>query len=352
MGNDRTTSRYLRQVTLAGIGEAGQERLGKSHAMIVGCGALGCTSADLLVRAGVGRVTILDRDLVEHSNLHRQQLFTNQDADRRVPKAEAGAARLRAVNPEVEVHAMVADFNAFNAEAVVEEGAFGTPDVLIDGTDNFETRYLLNDLSVLLCVPYVYGGAVGTGGMVAVFRPGKTACLRCVFDEIPAPGSQPTCTTAGVLAPVSSVIASLQACEAIKILVGADAAVSTDLLSLDCWGNTIQRLSMRDARTPDCPCCTERRFEFLDAVGPSAVSLCGRQTIQITPGSRAAIDLVKLCASLGSHGEFESTETMLRGRLDGDDGLQMTVFHDGRALIEGTDDPGVARAVYDRYIGT
>ncbi|MBL4590698.1 MAG: ThiF family adenylyltransferase [Phycisphaerales bacterium] len=352
MGNEPATSRYVRQMTLPGIGEDGQKRLGESHAMVIGCGALGCTSADLLVRAGVGRVTVIDRDLVEHTNLHRQCLFTDADAENHVPKASAAQSRLCAVNPQIRVLGVVAELNSINAEVLIEDGAFGKPDVIVDGTDNFETRYLLNDLSVMYALPYVYGGAVGTSGMVAVFRPETTACLRCVFDEIPAPGSQPTCTTAGVLAPVSSVVASFQAAEAIKILVGADDAVTTDLLMIDGWHNTTKRLSLLDAKDPECVCCAGRRFEFLDATNPSTVSLCGRQTIQITPGAVGVMDLVQLRANLAPHGEFEGAETMLRGRFDAEEGLGITIFGDGRALIEGTDDPGVARAVYDRYIGT
>ncbi len=352
MDPDQTPSRYLRQMTLAGIGKCGQERLRASHAMIVGCGALGCTSADLLVRAGVGRVTVIDRDLIEHTNLHRQCLFTDADAAKRVPKAVAAQARLRAANPDVEVLGVAVDFNAGNAEVLIEDGQFGNPDVIVDGTDNFETRYLLNDLSVMFGVPYVYGGAVGTNGMVAVFRPGKTACLRCVFDEVPAPGSQPTCTTAGVLAPISSAIASLQASEAIKVLLGGDAPVATDLLMLDGWNNTTQRLDLSKAKSPQCVCCGQGKYEFLDAPNASAVALCGRMTIQISPARTGTVDLVQLQANLAPHGVFEGTETMIRGRLDGENGLGITVFGDGRALIEGTDDPGVARAVYDRYIGT
>ncbi|MCA9302613.1 MAG: ThiF family adenylyltransferase [Phycisphaerales bacterium] len=345
------TTRYARQMILPGIGVDGQQRLADAHAMIVGVGALGCTSADLLVRAGVGRVTLIDRDLVERSNLHRQSLFTEQDASDRRPKAAAAEARLRFVNPDVRTIGVVADFNASNAEALIEDGEHGRPDVLVDGTDNFETRYLLNDCSVMLGIPYIYGGAVGTRGMAAAFRPGRTACLRCVFDEAPVPGSQPTCTTAGVLAPVSSIVASMQAAEAIKLLAGADEAVSTDLVILDGWKNTSSRIDLRGARDPDCPCCGRRVFPSLDAPGEPAVTLCGRNAVQIQPAGGRWVDLGAIGESLRTHGEVSEADGFVRGRLE-DEGYALTVFRDGRALIEGTEDIGVARAVYDRYIGT
>jgi len=344
-------SRYTRQMILPGIGAGGQDRLGGSHALIVGVGALGCTSADLLVRAGVGRVTLIDRDLVERSNLHRQSLFTDRDAAESRPKAIAAETRLRAVNNAVRTVGVVADLNASNAEALIEDGEHGRPDVLIDGTDNFETRYLLNDCSVYLGIPYIYGGAVGAQGMVAVFRPGRTACLRCVFDELPDPGSQPTCSTAGVLAPVSSIVASRQALESIKLLAGADDAISTELLTIDGWNNEAKRISLSGARNPGCLCCGRREFQYLDAPGDPAVVLCGRNSVQIRPAGRGLVDLVGLSRTLSAHGEFLESEGLLRGRL-AREGYALTVFADGRALIEGTQDAGIARAVYDQYIGT
>lgn len=336
---------------LPGIGADGQRMLAKTHAMIVGVGALGCTSADLLVRAGVGRVTLIDRDLVERSNLHRQSLFTDQDADDRRPKAAAAESRLRSVNPDVRTIGVVADLNPFNAEALIADGVHGRPDILIDGTDNFETRYLLNDCSVMMSIPYVYGGAVAASGMVAVFRPGKTACLRCVFNEIPEAGSQPTCTTAGVLAPVSSIVASMQATEAIKILVGADDAASTGLVTLNGWSNSTGRIDLAGAKNPDCPCCVKRVFDFLDASREPAVALCGRNTVQVRPSVERAVDLNAIKRSLEAHGDFSASGGLVRGRLEVE-GYALTVFADGRALVEGTEDTGVARAVYDRYIGT
>lgn len=349
--SEDSTSRYARQLILPGIGEQGQRRLSESHAMIIGVGALGCTSADLLVRAGVGRVTLIDRDLVERSNLHRQSLFSDSDADAKRPKALAAEDRLRAVNPSVRTHGVVADFNASNAEALIEDGSHGRADLLIDGTDNFETRYLLNDCAVLMDLPYIYGGAVGVSGMVAVFRPSTTACLRCVFDEIPEPGSQPTCTTAGVLAPISSVVASMQATEAIKLLVGADDDVLTDLISFDGWMNTTRRLDIADAKDPDCPCCAHREFRFLDSTSDSAVALCGRNTVQVSPIQRRTIQHEELMYTLEAHGRFTDADGLIRGHLDAE-GFDLTIFADGRALVSGTEDTGVARAVYDRYIGT
>lgn len=349
--SEDSASRYARQQILQGIGADGQQRLSKSHAMIVGVGALGCTSADLLVRAGVGRVTLIDRDLVERSNLHRQSLFTDSDAGAQRPKALAAEQRLRAVNPSVRTRGVIADFNASNAESLVEDTQLGRPDLLIDGTDNFETRYLLNDCSVLLDLPYIYGGAVGVSGMVAAFRPPATACLRCVFDELPEPGSQPTCTTAGVLAPVSSIVASMQAIEAIKLLAGADEAVLTDLISFDGWMSTARRLDLSEAKDGSCPCCGQRVFQFLDSTADPAVALCGRNTVQVRPFQRRTIELEQLMRALGEYGQFTGSDELIRGRLDAE-GFGLTIFSDGRALVEGTEDTGVARAVYDRYIGT
>ena len=221
MGSGNTTGRYARQARVSTIGEDGQARIARSHAMIVGVGALGCVSADLLARAGVGTITLVDRDLVEVSNLHRQTLYTQADAEAHTPKAVAAKARLEAVNPEITVHAHIADFSAANAEDLLEHG-WALPDVLIDGSDNFETRYLINDLAVKDGIPYVYGGAIGTAGSTAVFvgPGGSRPCLRCVFKDPPAPGSQPTCESAGVLGPVSAIVGAAQAGEAIKILSG------------------------------------------------------------------------------------------------------------------------------------
>lgn len=345
--------RYHRQMLLPGIGREGQERLSGSHAMIVGCGALGCVSADLLVRAGVGTVTIVDRDLVELTNLQRQVLFDERDAAEHAPKAEAAKRRLGAINSSVEVRAVVADFSARTAERLMLQ----RPNVLIDGTDNYETRYLLNDVAVRDGVPLVYAGVVGTRAMAMTIVPGVSACLRCVFADVPAAGSQPTCETAGVFGPVVSIIAGYQASEALKILVGASERVMRSLLAFDLWAGTRHRLDLSEARDPACVCCGLRRFEFLDARNDGAtVSLCGQGAVQISPTREAAIDLRGLGARLGGVGSFRVTEYCVIGALaeergDDGEGIALTVFADGRAVVRGVRSAERARAIYARYVG-
>lgn len=318
--------------------------------MIVGCGALGCPSADLLARAGVGKITLIDRDLVEHSNLHRQTLFTDADARDQVPKAQAARNRLLAVNPEIEVEAVVADFGAYDAERIVLHGRHGRPDVLLDGTDNFETRFLINDLSVMHGIPYVYGGAIATRGMAAVFLPGKTPCLRCLFSSPPPPGTQPTCETAGVFAPVSAIIASYQASEALKLLIGAEDRVMGSMLEFDLWEGQRRRMELAGLKDPQCRCCQKREFEFLDREDEETQSICGRSAIQINPHTRSPIAMAQLVESLNAHGTFEATTFTIKGRFSEHD-IGLTVFRDGRAIFDGIDDPGIARTLYARYIG-
>jgi molybdopterin-synthase adenylyltransferase len=328
-----------------------QDRLGSSHALLVGCGALGCPCADLLVRAGVGRITIVDRDLVETSNLHRQTLFTNQDALDQTPKAQAAKARLLDVNPDVEINALVADFGSYDAERFALNDLLGKADVLVDGTDNFETRFLMNDVSVCHSIPYVYGGAIGTQGMAGVFQPEKTPCLRCLFDSPPPAGSQPTCETAGVFSPVSSIIASYQASEALKLLIGAEERVMGSMLEFDLWEGKRRRIEFDGLRDPSCPCCVQRVFEFLEREDEETVSICGKDAIQINPHSRAKIDLDRIQESLSSHGKFRRSTFFVQGDIQ-ETKISLTVFHDGRAIIEGTDEPSVARSLYARYIGS
>lgn len=349
---EKTTpnKRYTRQLRLPFWDQAAQDRLANSHAMIVGCGALGCPSADLLARAGVGKITLIDRDLVEYSNLHRQTLFCDADARDQLPKAEAAKDRLLSVNPEIEVDAIVADFGAYDAERIVLHGRFGKPDVLLDGTDNFETRFLLNDLSVLHSIPYVYAGAIATRAMSAVFRPGKTPCLRCLFSSPPPPGSQPTCESAGVFAPVSVIIGSHQASETLKLLIGAEERVSGSMLEFDLWEGSRRELDLVGLQDPSCVCCVERSFEFLDREDEESVSICGRSAIQINPHTKSPIAMDELLGVLNEHGDFERTRFMIKGSFS-DTGVGLTLFRDGRAIFEGIDEASIARALYARYIG-
>ena len=346
--------RYHRQTLLEGIGPEGQRRLGESHAVVVGCGALGCVAGSLLARAGVGRLTLIDRDVVELTNLQRQILYDEGDARDGTPKAEAARARLAAINSEITIEAHVADFEYRNAERLI-----GTPDVIVDGTDNFETRYLLNDIAVKHTIPYVYGGAVATTGMSMVIMPGTSPCLRCVFEEPPPPGSAPTCDTVGVLGPTVMITAAWQAGEALKILTGNIDKVSTTLLEFDQWNNQRRRLELASMKRGDCPCCARREFSFLDGTrGGATEHLCGIKAVQIAPPhSDHRVDLAALAARLAPHGEFTCNAFVVRGTLrdpvDGGErgGCELMVFADGRAIIKGTDRADVARSIYAKYVG-
>lgn len=349
---DPQSDRYTRQTRARAIGPEGQAKLATSHALIVGVGALGCVSADLLTRAGVGQLTIIDRDLVERTNLHRQPLFTDQDAQHRAPKAIAAKARLSQANPDVTIHAHIADFTPSNAEDIIEH-TWDLPHVLIDGTDNFETRYLINDCAVKLGIPYIYGGAIASAGSVAAFLPSDGPCLRCLHPDPPAPGSQPTCETAGVVNAVSSLVASAQAAEALKILTGQTDKVLRSMLHFDLWEGTRTRIDLTNARDPSCVCCAQQRFEFLDTPSREPQALCGRNAVQIAPGSTTTIDLTRLASTMGSATDVQVRDYMVRAPIDhAGQTLELTCFADGRAIIEGTCDPAIARSVYARYIGS
>ncbi len=354
--------RYHRQMLLPGIGPDGQRQLAMGSAIIVGCGALGCTGADLLARAGVGRITIVDRDIVEVTNLQRQSLFTEADASSHSPKAAAAAQRLAAVNSTIEINAKITDLNADNAETILAASAPpGTPTVIIDGTDNFETRYLLNDLAVKTETPLVYAGVVATTAMAMSVIPANAdadaPCLRCVFRDPPPPGSQPTCDTAGVLGPVAAIVASYQSVEAIKFLVARADLVQRSLLSFDPWHGTRTRMDLTKAKDPDCPCCGHHRFEFLNRKGgQAAVSLCGTGAVQISPARKTTLDLDKLAARLAALGNFRRTDLLVYGTLteerdDNNQPVAMTIFEDGRAQIRGVSSPERARAIYNRTVG-
>ncbi len=354
--------RYHRQMLLPGIGEEGQRRLLGSHAAIIGCGALGTVAAEVLVRAGVGRVALIDRDIVEWTNLQRQTLYDEADAREGTPKAVAAAARLARVNSAVRIDAHVADFNSGNAERLLNldgRGVAGVgpwPGVLLDGTDNFETRYLINDIAVKHGVPYVYGGAVGTRGMQMTVLPGGGggACMRCVFPEVPAAGSTPTCDTAGVLASATGIIANVQAAEAIKVLLGREELIAPTLLEFDLWTNFRRRLDLSKARDAACVCCGARRFEFLEASVSGTVSICGSASVQVLPGAsagaRGGVELDALAERLVKHGQVQRTPHLIRVKLEAE-GLEMTVFRDGRAIVKGTTDLMRARAMYARFVG-
>lgn len=358
MGEDPLL-RYHRQMLLGPVGRGGQERLGNGHAIVVGCGALGCVSGELLARAGVGRITLVDRDLVALTNLQRQVLFEERDVREHAPKADAAAQKLRRINSTIEVEGIVADANHTNIERLAglmgeERPAAG---VIVDGTDNFETRYLLNDAAVKHGVPFVYAGAVSLRGMGMTIVPGVTPCLRCVFEEPPAAGTTETCDTAGVWGPAVVVSAAIQAGEVLKVLLGDWEHLSKRLVEFDLRENTHRALDVGSMRRADCPCCGRREFEFLDGRrAGDALTLCGRDAVQVSASGEGRVDLGALRERLAAHGEFSVNRFLVRGTLReerGADGraVELTVFADGRAIVGRARDVGHARAVVARYVG-
>ncbi|NOS99547.1 MAG: thiazole biosynthesis adenylyltransferase ThiF [Phycisphaerales bacterium] len=340
-------SRYSRQMLVSEIGESGQRRLLASRVTLVGCGALGTALANTLVRAGVGCLRLCDRDYIELNNLQRQILFDEQDIADGLPKAEAAARKLRRINSSVRIDAVVADVNYSNIERH-GDGA----DLLLDGTDNFETRYLINDLAVKTDRPWVYGAVVGTTGLVMPIIPGRTPCLRCVFPDAPPPELNPTCDTAGVLSSAVNLVAAFQALETIKILIGRTDALVKGLVSIDAWTGRVVILDVHSAANrADCPCCGKRRFVHLDGTMSSgATSLCGRNAVQINPAGASRVDLALIADKLRqvAHGAVLCNEHMVRAGVGA---YELTVFPDGRAIIKGTHDPDAARTIYAKYVG-
>ncbi len=332
--------RYSRQTRFAPFGEDGQAALAKASAVVVGCGALGTVHAGLLARAGVGRILLLDRDYVEHSNLQRQMLYTERDADEALPKAEAARRHLVEANSSITIGAQVTDLNPENIGELFE-GA----DVIVDGTDNFETRMLINDWCVRENTAWIYGAAVGSYGLVMPILPGDTPCFRCMFPEPPG-GAQPTCETAGVLGPLTSVVGSLQAMEALKVLAGKRDAVRRSIITVDLWDGRIRETKL-PAKDPACPACGLRTFPYLEGARRIPVSLCGRNAVQIHDKARG-VDLEQLAQRLAGLGTVRKNEFALRFIQDP---YEITVFADGRAILKGTTDVAVARSLYSRFVG-
>ena len=334
--------KYSRQILFAGIGEKGQERLLGGSAVVAGCGAIGAAAANLLVRAGVGRVRVIDRDFVEASNLQRQTLFEESDARDALPKAVAAERRLRLVNSNVVVDGIVADINPENTEELL--GGF---DVILDGADNFETRFLVNDFAVKSGTPWIYAAAVASYGLTMTVRPGVTACLACLLaSERVGSGLEETCDTVGVLGPIVNLVASLEVGEALKLLSGQVAALNERLVSCDVWTGRFQ--SVRVARNADCAVCARREFAHLDGEAQPHITMCGRDSVQIHERGRA-LDLGVLKGRLAATvADVRQNDFLLRFRVAP---YEMTVFADGRAILKGTKDPAVARTLYARYIG-
>lgn len=339
-------SRYARQVLFPPLGPEGQQRLSNSRALVIGCGALGSVIANTLARAGVGNLRIVDRDFLETSNLQRQVLYDEADVAGGLPKAIAAAEKLRGINSEIDIEPIVADVDASNIESYCND-----VDVILDGSDNFEVRFLINEVSVKESIPWIYGGCLGADGQTMSILPGETACLNCLMlDGPPPPGTAPTCDSFGILSPVINVIASFQSCEAIKILSGNRSAVSRKLNVISMWDNDVRQLDVSKLRDQvECPTCKGKQFKWLSGeLGSHAVELCGRNAVQLSFPDRQAISLDDLANRLKKLGRVESNAFLLRFFVQE---YVMTVFPDGRAIISGTEDVAVARKLYAQYLG-
>jgi len=335
--------RYSRQVLFNGIGAEGQRRLLESRVLIVGCGALGTAHVESLARAGVGRLRIADRDFVEASNLQRQTMFTEHDASERIPKAVAAANHIREINGEIEVEPEITDVNHSNIERLVQDC-----NVVMDGTDNFATRYLINDACVKHQVDWIYGAAVGSYGVTMTIQPHQTPCLRCVFEEAPPAAGAPTCDTAGVIMPIISVVSAVQVAEALKLLTGQNDNLHRSLMQFDVWRNEWRKINPGPP-SPECPTCGLGNFATLDpASGDFAAVLCGRNAVQISPAQATRLNFEELAERLRVIGEVKFNDYLLRFQT-GD--FELTVFQDARSIIRGTSEIKTARSLYAKYIG-
>ena len=344
MESQSHSDRYSRQVLFAGIGEEGQRRLAAARAIIIGCGALGSAQAEVLARAGVGKLRVVDRDFVEFSNLQRQTMFTEDDAANRLPKSIACANHLSEINSEINVDPEIADVNYSNIERLIDQC-----DVVLDGTDNFATRYLINDACVKHNVNWIYGAAVGSYGVTMTIRPNQTPCLRCVFPEAPAVASAPTCDTAGVIMPIINIVAAVQVSEALKLLTRQEKELHKSLMQFDVWRNEWRRISI-GAPVTDCPACSRHEFATLEpGNGDFTAVLCGRHAVQVSPSRPARIDLNLLGKRLAPSGEVRLNDYLLRFQTGE---FEMTIFQDARSIIRGTDDVPTARSLYARFVGT
>ena len=335
--------RYSRQVLFGGIGEQGQRRLLAARVLIVGCGALGSAHAESLARAGVGHLRIVDRDFVEPSNLQRQTMFTESDAEKRLPKAIAAANHLREINSEIEVEPHIVDVNHSSIERLLENC-----EVVVDGTDNFATRYLINDACVKHNTNWIYGAAVGSYGVTMTIRPHQTACLRCLFEEAPPAASAPTCDTSGVIMPIINIVSAVQVAEALKLITRQLEALHGALMQFDVWQNEWRRIGT-GSRRAGCPTCGLALYEALSQAQEGAAVLCGRDAIQISPSQPTRINFSTLAERLRRLGEVKFNEYLLRFKTEE---FELTVFQDARSIIRGTDEIAIARSLYAKYIGT
>ena len=333
--------RYSRQILFRGVGSEGQKRLALAQVAVVGCGATGSAVASLMARSGVGSIRIIDRDYVEPSNLQRQTLFDESDAKESLPKAIAAARRIAAFNSQIVIEPKVADLTPENAESLLQG-----VQLILDGTDNFETRYLVNDFAVKQGVPWIYAAAVGSYGTTLNVLPGTTACLACIFPDLPQ-GTFETCETSGILNSAVNLVASVEATEALKLLVGAEDKVRRTLLSFDVWTNERAEIKASQPRS-GCRACGQRDFVHLEGEGRPHITLCGRNSVQIHERHRA-VDFSEMNERLKPHGTVRHNDFVLKFWRDP---YEMTLFPDGRAIIKGTTDPGIARSLYARFVGS
>jgi adenylyltransferase/sulfurtransferase len=346
MPNLKFQNRYSRQILFHGIGARGQEKIGRGRVLLVGCGALGSVLAEMMTRAGIALLTIADRDYVDETNLQRQSLYTEADCASGLPKAAAAAKHLAAINGSVLLRPEIVDVNSGTIPALVPGH-----DLILDGTDNFETRFLLNDASLKWRVPWVFGACVGAYGMSLAFVPGSTPCFRCILEHLPPPGSSPTCDTAGIIAPIVHVVAALQAAEALKILTGNTDRLNRRLTSVDLWENQTAGFSLTDSRpSPECPACGRGEFEFLEGKHEGRIqALCGRDAVQVHRPGGAAVDFRAIAERLAPLGPVSYNEFLLKANVED---FEIALFRDGRGIIRGTQDVEEARRVYAKFIGS
>ncbi len=341
--DNRHDDRYSRQTRFAPIGEEGQKRLASSRILLIGLGALGTVVADQLVRAGVGFMRMVDRDFVELSNLQRQSLFDETDIERNLPKAAAAEAKLRRINSSVQIEAKVDDVNPANIEDYLSD-----VDLVLDALDNFETRFVVNDACAKHSKPWIYTAAVGSYGLVMPVIPGTTPCLRCLLGNLPAPGTSPTCETAGVIAPITHIIASMQVAEALKLLTGHLEPSEVRLTAYDVWSHRFQRINVGSESMATCPVCSKGTFEYLHGNPLRTITLCGRNAVQLIPGVKGDLDFAELSKSIATFGPVQFNDFLLKCSSPP---YEVTLFKDGRALVKGTDGPGLSRSVYSKMVG-
>ncbi len=342
---DQSLERYSRQILFQHIGEERQKQLMNRSAVVIGCGALGTVSSSYLARAGIGRLKIIDRDFIEESNLQRQILFDESDISGNIPKAIAAQRKLQKINTKIEIEGVVTDIDYSNIEELTEG-----VDIIIDGTDNFETRFLINDFCVKNSVPWIYGACIGSGGLVMNIIPSETPCLRCVFEIMPQIGSFPTCDTAGVIGPIAGIVSSIQVTEAIKILTEDYGSINKMLIDIDVWDTKFRQIDISELKdVNNCPTCKLNNYKFLEAEeGVMTTFLCGKNAVQVMSRNAGNIDLEQLEQRLVSINDVSRNAFMLKFRVNDH---EFTVFPDGRAIITGTADSSTAKNLYSKYLG-